>query len=163
MGKIGLIIPIYNGLDFTRKCLHNLYQSFKSNNIPDNYIDIVVVDDGSTDGSSRWISDNYPKVKILQGTGSLWWSGAMNIGARYSIEELKNEYILLWNNDILTDNNYFSELLKLIESQDKNIIIGSKIFYDSGFTRIWAMGGIFNSQTGRKYMTAFDKTDSKMF
>ncbi len=163
MGKIGIIIPIYNGLDFTKKCLYNLYDSFKLNNIPDNEIDIIIVDDGSTDGSNKWISDNYPKVNILEGTGDLWWSGAMNMGARYSIEQLKNEYILLWNNDILTDKNYFSELLRLVGSEDKNVIIGSKIFYDSEFTKIWAMGGIFNRQTGRKYLIAFDRTDSSAF
>ena len=163
MGIIGIIIPIHNGLDLTKKCLNNLYDSFKSDNIPDNEIDIIVVDDGSTDGSSKWISDNFSKISIMKGDGNLWWSGAVNKGARYSIDNLKNEYILLWNNDIITDTNYFRELLKLVKSEDNNIIIGSKIFYDSEFNLIWSMGGKFNQDNGRKYLIGFDTIDSKKY
>jgi len=163
MGKIGLIIPIHNELAFTKKCLTSLYEIFKLGKISDDSIDIIVVDDGSTDGSYNWISNNFTKVYLLKGDGNLWWSGAINMGAKYSINTLKTEYILLWNNDIIPDKHYFKELLNLIQISDQDTIIGSKIYYNFSFKKIWSMGGVFDPRNGEKYLIGINENDSKNY
>src|SRR5258708_10408209 len=147
MIRFSILIPIYNRLNITKQGLKSLYEALgyytRSGNSQCRF-DVIVIDDGSTDGSSQWISDNYPDVYLLQGNGELWWSGATNVGARYAIEPLHSDYLLLWNDDIAPDNRYFLEVEKIFSRQDiSGIVFGSKIF--AGTTgKIWSIGGYFS-------------------
>ena len=110
---ISIIIPVYNRLEVTIDGLQKLTASLKEHNLSIkshfNY-EIIVVDDGSTDGTSKWIIENYPSINILKGDGNLWWSGAINLGVKYSIETLDSEHVILWNNDIFPQNNFFKQV-----------------------------------------------------
>lgn len=156
--RISIIIPIYNGLETTKICLKSLFFSLGqiSDVVPANEFDVVVVDDGSTDGSSEWIRANYPTVKILLGDGDLWWSGGINVGAKYAIEKLKSDFIALWNNDIYPEHNYFNNLIDNIESNKDKHIFGSLV-YIQGTDKIHSFGGYFNRRNGRRRAyTSFD-------
>lgn len=123
------------------------------------YISVIVIDDGSSDGTSDWIKRNYPTVIVLNGTGELWWSGATNLGAKYALEVLKCQYILLWNNDISFRTDYFHNLLKLLNNDDKSTIIGSKIMVKEEPSLVWSMGGRFNPVNGKYFMYGYFKPD----
>lgn len=70
--NVFVVIPVHNRLSFTRACLESLReQSFRD-------FTIVVVDDGSTDGTYATLAEEYPEVTLLWGDGDLWWTGAMN-------------------------------------------------------------------------------------
>lgn len=161
--KIALIIPVFNGLRFTAACLDGLADKLKFPGSNGAKFTIVVCDDGSTDGTADWISTNHPEVVLLKGDGNLWWSGCINSGTRYAIENLQCDYILWWNNDIEPSEDYFSQLLKIMEQTDVSTIVGSKIYYAGDSSRIWSLGGIFNPRTGQKYMTAMGEPDSDQF
>jgi GT2 family glycosyltransferase len=151
--KISILIPIFNRLEITKSGLKSLFaalQNYEAWNSAFSHYDIIVIDDGSTDGSSEWISANYPQIHILRGDGNLWWSGGINLGARYAAETLHSDCVLLWNNDIIPANDYFIELDKLIHASD-DAILGSYI-YDHESGRIWSKGGYFNIVTGRRTM-----------
>lgn len=163
MSKIGIIIPIFNGIDLTKKCLENLDKQINSAKQTNIKHEIVIIDDGSTDGSADWISSNYPNIEVLKGNGNLWWSGGVNKGAKYAIETLRVDYILLWNNDIFTDTNYFTELHDIIAKEKADTIIGSKIYYDPQFQKIWSMGAIFDTKSGKKYLVGFNQNDTENF
>jgi len=147
--SISIIIPVYNNLFYTKICLKNLYE-FQSEWQNLNFdVHIIVVDDGSTDGTSQWIEENYPNVYIVKGDGNLWWSGGINAGAKYAVSELNSDYTLWWNNDVLAPNDYFVRLFNLLEEFDNTYIIGSRIDFkvrDTGS----ALGGMFNPKTGNK-------------
>src|SRR5882757_9090479 len=113
MIRFSILIPIYNRLKITQQGLSSLYKALDRYAVTGQgkcQFDIVVIDDGSTDGSSQRISEHYPAVHLLQGTGDLWWSGAINLGARYTVEQLNSDYLLLWNDDIFPAENYFTEV-----------------------------------------------------
>jgi GT2 family glycosyltransferase len=160
---VALIIPIYNGLELTKTCLNNLYTIFKS--MPSGFIEYlpVIIDDGSTDSTKQWIENNYPNCTVLQGDGNLWWSGAVNMGAKYAIEKLNASHILLWNNDIHVTIDYFKLLTYILTGIDENIIIGSKIYADLQYRKIWSFGGKFNPYTGRKFMIGHSDDDSEKY
>ena len=74
---IYIVIPVFNRLKFTKDCLDSLrkqsYGEFK----------VIVVDDGSTDGTYQHLKENYPEVIVLQGDGNLWWAGIHSPGTYY--------------------------------------------------------------------------------
>lgn len=165
MKILSIIIPVFNGLDFTKKCLQNLNETISRAPSDEYLVNIVIVDDGSKDGTSAWVkSMTLKNVYLLNGDGNLWWSGGVNAGAQYALKSLNSDYILLWNNDVSAHDDYFSELFKILNSEQAyRTVIGSKIYTDSDLKTIWSMGGVFNPYTGKKYMMAMFRKDNGEF
>lgn len=157
--KIAIIFPVFNGLKYTQKCLRSFYTEHNIDKVNAEYF-VVIVDDGSTDGSSDWINKNYPQVKVINGTGDLWWSGGMNLGINYAIHKLNADYVVWWNNDIVASFNYFNKLVELLNTNDDNTIIGSKICLAQDKNMVWSMGGLFDTKTGKKSMIGAEQPDS---
>ena len=85
---------------------------------------------------------------MVKGDGNLWWSGGINAGLKFAINQLNAEYLVWWNNDILPDIKYYENLIRIIKEFDHNTIIGSKIYLDENMSTIWSMGGVFNAING---------------
>ncbi len=163
MKRIALVMPVFNHLDFTRRCLDTLRELIFNQNFKTVEYRVVVIDDGSTDGTAAWISSAHPEVDLVPGDGSLWWSGGVNAGARYAMEVLGADYILLWNNDVTPAADYFTQLDLIVKEADEDTLIGSKIYYHGNENLVWSYGGIFNPVTGKKYMYGMDHPDSDRY
>lgn len=163
MPELAILIPVFNKLNLTIKCIESLIPLIDSGKLKNYRAYIVVIDDGSTDGTSDWIIQRYPELTLLKGDGNLWWSGGINLGARYVRENRNSDYLLLWNNDILPDPEYFSNLDELIHGIREDMIIGSKIFCLDPPDQIWAFGAVFNPRNGKKYMIGFEQPDGEEF
>lgn len=163
MSGMAVLMPVFNGLNYTKKTLAWLFKSITINVSVSDAVDVVVIDDGSTDGSSDWIHRHYPKVHIVKGDGNLWWTGSINEGAKYALNELKSEYIVLWNNDIKPDINYFRNLLLLLSKAEPGALIASKLLYLDAENTIWQMGCLFNPVTGQSKVIGADETDSERY
>ena len=162
MIKLSIIMPVFNGLGYTKNCLKKLYELLGNPQL--NYhTDIILVDDCSTDGTKNWVNLNYPDTIILKGNGSLWWSGGINMGMNWALKELKADYILWWNNDIVPANDYFKVLESIFSSNGIETIIGSKIYCYGKDSIIWSMGGKFDPKIGKRYMEGFMQQDSDSF
>jgi GT2 family glycosyltransferase len=161
--KVAILIPIFNGLDFTKKALKEIFLQIEG--LKDNTVgfQVIVIDDGSSDGSSDWIKSNFPQVKIAKGDGNLWWSGSINEGARMAFKDSETTHVLWWNNDIVPAADYFSNLSGILKNLDDNVIIGSKIYVAENPGEIWAMGGKFDPVKGVKDMIAFHVKDSSEY
>lgn len=138
-----IIIPVHNRKNITLKCLETLKQCGDL----DRY-HTVIIDDGSTDGTSEAITDLYPKVTILTGDGNLWWTGAIRKGMEYAYEQ-GAEYFIWLNDDCLVSNDAISELLKFCH-QNKDTIIGGQ-GYCLDKPNLMAFGGKKKTVNGYKY------------
>lgn len=162
MKKLSILIPVFNNIKYTKTCIKQLDVLLSAGDL-DYVHEIIIVDDNSTDNTSEWIKSNYPDVKILNGNGNLWWSGSINKGIKYAINENKSDFVLFWNNDIIPDEKYFITLSKYINSSNNDSIIGSKIYCSQEDDKVWSMGGIFNPRTGKRYMPGFMEKDNINF
>lgn len=150
--KISIIIPVFNNLHYTINCLSSLKKQKIQEQMPGFVAETIVVDDGSSDGTSNWIKQNHPDVHIVNGNGNLWWSGAINKGVQYAINALNSDYTLWWNNDIVAADDYFTELQKIINVYETpDLIIGSMVSYTAR-NKTWSLGGRFDPKSGKKFL-----------
>ena len=118
--KICIVIPVHNRIDFTVGCIKSLEkQTVKG-------FEIVVVDDGSTDGTSEVISKSFPEVTLLKGDGNLWWSGAVNLGIKYAVKK-DFKYIICLNNDTEVMPGYIEKMIYWAE-QKPTALFGSMVY-----------------------------------
>ncbi len=155
--KVAILIPVHNHIEFTLQALSALGP------VVNNEINVVVIDDGSVDGTYELIKSGFPKTIVLKGDGNLWWSGAVNAGAKYAIDKLGADFILLWNNDITFEKDYFQKLRHILDNTDNQTIIGSKIYVKEKPELIWSMGGVFNPNNGKYHMIGYYQNDSEKY
>ena len=161
--KVALLIPVFNNLEFTKSCLKKLDALLINNRMEHLEYSIIVIDDGSKDGSSEWIKATFPDVIVLQGDGNLWWSGGINMGAAFALEQGDFKYVMLWNNDIIPADDYFTALDALIPQISEHAVIGSKIYSLGEENIVWSYGGQFNPRSGKIYMLGYEEVDSNKF
>lgn len=110
-----VIIPNYNGLHFLEPCLAALgRQSCRD-------FDVLVVDNGSKDGSAKWLeSQGIPALFLKTNTG---FAHAVNVGIR----KAKTPYVILLNNDTAPEPDYVGELLKAISASPRIFSVSPKM------------------------------------
>lgn len=99
--NISVVIPNYNGRDLLEKHMSRVVSALEKND------EIIVVDDASTDDSMTYLSNNYPRVKIVKSIENKRYAETCNRG----IEQAENEFILLLNNDVSPDKDVKTHLL----------------------------------------------------
>ena len=109
MTKIAILLTCYNRHQKTLHCLRSIYEA----KLPDGlYFEIFLVDDASTDGTGDAVKLNYPKVKVLNGTGNLFWAGGMRFAWSEALK-LNFDGYLLMNDDTILYPFAFTELLEV--------------------------------------------------
>lgn len=108
MAEILTIIVTYNGVQWIERCIKSVYASVGAAS------DILVVDNGSTDGTLDWIQANEPGVKIIRNSENLGFGAANNIGFRFAVER-EYDYIYLLNQDAWVFPETFAILLRAFE------------------------------------------------
>lgn len=155
--KIAVVIPNWNGKDRLKNCLDAVSsQTLKPL--------IIVVDNGSTDGSLEYIEKNYPKVDIVRHLDNLGFAGGVNSGIKRA-KKLGMTYIALLNNDAIPDNNWLKELYGTLNSDKKLGSVaclmvsgdGEKIDSTGDFYTTWGL--TFARQRDEPLQRALQKED----
>ncbi|MDP2924677.1 MAG: glycosyltransferase family 2 protein, partial [Candidatus Omnitrophota bacterium] len=117
MFMLSVIIVNYNRKDLLKKCLDAVRsQSFRD-------IETIVVNNGSSDGSSDMVRMDYPEVKLIENKENLYFCRANNQG----IKEAKGEFILCLNSDCVLDKYYLKEALESFKLDRKIGMVSGKI------------------------------------
>lgn len=119
--SVAVVIPNWNGKEDLPACLDSLLQQ----TLP---CKIVVVENGSTDGSIELLSQNYPQITVLLQKKNLGFAGGVNVGIRYALEH-NFTHIALLNNDAVVAPNWLETLVMAIEQDTKVGIVTSKIVH----------------------------------
>ncbi len=150
-GTIDVIIPTYNARHLLEKNL-----PFVTKNTS-NLGNIIIIDNGSEDGTVEWLNKNYPKTIIVQNKTNLGYTKPVNQGVSVS----DSKYFVLLNNDVQPQANYISKALEYFADPEVFAVTfnergaswpdmsweGGKIQYKNGTDKskpvlsAWASGG----------------------
>ncbi len=126
------VVPAFNRCEKTLRFLN----SFAAVTYPRRRV--VIVDDGSTDGTRYTIELNHADVSVLRGDGNLWWSGGTNLGVRYALEH-GADYILTINDDGMLEPDFLTHLVAAAR-QNPRYIVGCRQQRQDIPDEIWAIG-----------------------
>lgn len=101
MNKVSIVIVNWNGKKFLKNCLDSLKK------ITYSPVEIIVVDNNSTDGSEAYVKKYYPKVKLIENEKNYGYAGGANIGGKHA----NGSYILFLNNDTVVTPGFIEPLL----------------------------------------------------
>lgn len=119
---VSIIIVNWNGLKWLKKCLC----SIETQTYPQ--IEVIFVDNASSDGSVKYVKRNFPKTKIIETGTNLGFAGGNNAGIALS----KGEMILLLNTDTWVEKNFLETLINIFEQRKLDVIAPYEADYFSG-------------------------------
>lgn len=111
--KVSVVIPSWNAKDELIVCLNSLLAQTQPHRV-------IVVENGSKDGSADFVRDNYPSVHLIIHKKNKGFAGGVNAGIRKSIED-EDDHVALFNNDAVADRDW---LKNLVNTAEKNPGVG---------------------------------------
>jgi O-antigen biosynthesis protein len=135
-----VVIPNWNGRDLLAKYIPSVIQALDGN--PDN--EIIVVDNGSQDGSAAFLVEHFPAVRVLALDRNLGFGGGSNAGFRAA----KNDIVVLLNSDMRVERDFLAPLLEAF-TDETVFSVACQIFFsdpnklreETGLTQLWWENG----------------------
>ncbi|MGZ7131968.1 MAG: glycosyltransferase family 2 protein [Halobacteriota archaeon] len=143
--KVVVVILNWNGKHLTGECLESLLKIDYSN------YEVLLVDNGSTDGSQEYFRSRHPEIALLENKENLGFAEGSNVGIRRAMDR-QADYILLLNNDTVVHERFLSELVRVAESDSAIGFVGPKVYYYDCHGRrdvIHSAGGHINLWIGK--------------
>jgi GT2 family glycosyltransferase len=121
--NIAILLTCHNRKNKTISCLTVLFEA----TLPKGFaIEVFLVDDGSTDGTSQAIKEKFPSVTIIQGDGHLYWNRGMHLAWKKATKTKEYDFYLWLNDDTILDTDAIVQLFTCydeIKLADKESII----------------------------------------
>lgn len=131
---LGIVLN-YNGRDLTLQTLASLSALDYSS------LELLVVDNGSDDGSGAAVAERFPRVRRLRTEVNLGISGGLNLGFRVGLEE-GFDFLMPMNNDIEVAPDLLTHLVAAAATQPRAGCVGPKCYYFADRDLIWSAGGM---------------------
>jgi len=131
---VSIVVLNFNGKKYLPNCLSSISRlSYKN-------LEVIFVDNGSTDGSVEYVSKNFPRVRIIRNERNLGFAEGNNVGIKNS----SGEIIALISNDVYVDPNWLNEHLKILNSSEKIGVTASKMLMHRSPKMINSAGGMMD-------------------
>lgn len=148
--SVAIILVNWNSFEVTNDCI----ESLKKINYP-NY-KIMVVDNGSEDGSGQQLATAHPHILLLKAATNLGFTGGNNIGLNYSIQQ-SFDYSMMLNNDTFVEPEFLTILVSYLETHPHTGAIQPRIQFEHNRALLWNGGSYFNRWTGFAYTSGENK------
>jgi len=112
-----VLMPVHNRKELTLSLLRDLsLQDHKD-------IKVIVIDDGSTDGTSIDVATQFPRTIILRENGKRWWAESLYVAQKYLEKDIRDPQtvILIINNDVNINESFVSTGIELIDTHPKSL------------------------------------------
>jgi GT2 family glycosyltransferase len=153
---VSIIILNYNGREDTLACLRSMEHLTYPN------ARIIVVDNGSTDGSAEAFRAQHPRFELIETGKNLGFTGGNNLGIRHALEQ-GADYVMLLNNDTVVAPDFLDVMVTAMEANPKAGVTGPTIYYYDSPETIWSAGGAIDWSHGTTCMVGLDEEDKAQF
>ena len=133
--ETSVVVLNHNGIEHLDLCFDSLLQL----NYPQDKLELILVDNASTDGSVDHTKIRFPEVQIIENSRNLGFGRANNMGAKLA----RSEYVAFLNNDTRVDQNWLHQMVKPFFRSKDVACSGSRILSWDGKT-IDFDGGLMN-------------------
>lgn len=124
--RVEVVFPCHNRRQLTLQCLKSLARIDRTGLD----VHVVVVDDGSTDGTSEAIRAEFPEAEIIAGDGNLWFTEGTNVGIRAALKH-RPDYVLLINDDQVFDSNAIRVMVECAERHPRSVVGSLLLLWDT--------------------------------
>jgi O-antigen biosynthesis protein len=161
--RCSIVMVTWEGKDLLAESLPSLLDAVRFHS---GEHEIIVVDNGSTDGTEEFLRDHFPEVRVVRNQHNEYFGGGNNLGVR----EAKNDLVVLLNNDMIVHKDFLAPLLDGFRSPDV-FAVASQVFLadphkpreETGKTRAtfngcdldWKHDSISPSDEGQEYVPVF--------
>ncbi len=154
--RVFIIVLNWNRYRDTLECVNSLRKVAYTN------YEIVIVDNGSTDGSEEILRKSFPDIKLIQTGENLGFAEGNNVGIRYALDN-GADYTLILNNDTAVDAGFITELVNAAESDKAIGILSSKIYFYDRPDILWYAGAVLNLKTGKSVHRGYNEKDAGQY
>ena len=151
-----IVVLNWNGGEVTLACLESLATVMSPS------CRVLVVDNGSTDGSPEKIRAAFPDLELLLLPSNIGYAGGNNAGFR-RVLELHAEFVIFLNNDTIVGSDFCAPLLETLQGKPSSGIAVPKIFYQDRPDTLWYAGGVVTLSTGLIRHVGLRKKDAPEF
>jgi GT2 family glycosyltransferase len=134
--KLSIVIPNWNGLDWLAACI----DSALTQTVP---TDVIVVDNGSVDGSVELIESNYPQIQLIKRDKNYGFTGGVNPGLVAALEQ-NVDFVALLNNDAIPAPDWLERLAATMAEDEQVGIVAAKIRHYED-TRLDSTGDFYST------------------
>lgn len=135
--RVAILILNWNGRRDTLETLESVQRLQYTN------FDVVLVDNGSTDGSREAITAAFPTVRLIAQPTNLGVAGGRNLGIETILQRPGIDYILFLDNDVAVEPSLLDKLVAAATRDAALGIVGPIVYYHSDPQRIWSAGSRF--------------------
>lgn len=140
--RVGIAFAVHNRREITLKCLRSLAR-IDAENLD---VHIVVVDDGSTDGTSEAIAEEFPQVEVVKGDGNLWYTEGTNVGVRAALKH-DPDYVLMMNDDQVFDSKFLKYMVETAEKYPRTVVGSLLLLWDTPH-KLFQVAPVWNTWLG---------------
>lgn len=140
--RVEVVTPVHNRKEITLQCLRSLAK-IDANGLD---VHVIVVDDGSTDGTADAIRSEFPKIEVIKGDGSLWFTEGTNVGVRRALER-DPKYILIMNDDQIFDADFLKYMIETAERHPRSVVGPLLLLWDTPH-KLFQVSPVWNTWLG---------------
>jgi len=150
--QVTIIVLNWNGRKDTAECIESLeritYPNYK----------VMIVDNGSVDGSAEFVRKNYPRAEVLENGENLGFAEGNNVGIRQALGR-GADYVLLLNNDTVVNPDFLDLLVARAEGDDQIGVVGPVVYYYDDRNLIQSAGARVSFFTSKQRIDQKNKPD----
>ena len=150
--KVAVILINWNSYDLTRDTLNSLQKVTYMD------LDVIVVDNGSTDGSGDRLEAEFPEVIMIKSSSNTGFTGGNNLGFQYALAQ-GYTYAMMLNNDVEVAPDFLAPLIGKKQSDEHIGAVQPLIYFHHDKNLIWNAGTKYNPWLGICSTIDYNKRD----